>query len=126
MSKTTENNNEKELICICCPNGCHLTVNLEENTVKGNKCPRGAKYGISELTHPVRIVTTTVKIEGAQHNVLPVRTEKEIPKELMFEAIKEIDKTTVKAPVKEGQVIIENLLDTGVSVISSRNMDAQC
>lgn len=122
MSNTVEKNNEKELICICCPNGCHLTVNLGENTVKGNKCPRGVKYGISELTHPMRIVTTTVKIEGAQHNVLPVRTEKEIPKELMFEAIKEIDKVTVKVPVNEGQVIIENLLDTGVNVISSREM----
>ena len=123
MSDTMENDKEKELICICCPNGCHLSVNLEEKTVKGNKCPRGAKYGISELTHPVRIVTTTIRIEGAKHNVLPVRTEKEIPKELMFEAIKEINKTTVKAPVKEGETIIENLLDTGVNVISSRSMD---
>ena len=33
MSDTMENDKEKELICICCPNGCHLSINLEEKTL---------------------------------------------------------------------------------------------
>ena len=69
-----------EVICTMCPNGCHLQVDEENGyAVTGNKCPRGAVYGKSELTNPVRIVTTTVRIEGAAHPSLPVKTAGDVP-----------------------------------------------
>ena len=54
-----------ELICIVCPQGCHLKVDEENGyEVKGNSCPRGAEYGKKELVNPTRVITTTVAIEG--------------------------------------------------------------
>ena len=75
----------KELICICCPRGCHLKVDEEKKEVTGNACPRGKEYGINEVTNPVRVVTSTVKITGANLRRLPVKTDKPIPKGKIFE-----------------------------------------
>lgn len=113
---------EKELICICCPMGCRLKVNLEENKVEGNTCKRGAEYGINELRNPVRVVTSTVKIKGGMHKVLPVKTSGAIPKGLIFDCIKMINEVEVEAPVKIGQVIIKDILGTGIDVVASRSM----
>ena len=112
----------KELICIGCPIGCHLSVDTEKMTVKGNSCKRGEAYGINEVTNPVRVVTTTIKIDGATHSVLPVKTNNPIPKDLNFKCIEILNNITVKAPVKMGDVILENILDTGVDVIATREM----
>lgn len=112
----------KELICISCPMGCHLSVDTEKLTVTGNSCKRGEIYGINEVTNPVRVITTTVKIEGAHHAVLPVKTKTPIPKDLNFKCIEELNKITVKAPVKMGDVIVENILNTGVDVIATRDL----
>ncbi len=72
----------KELICIICPRGCHLTVDktAADITVTGNACPRGAAYGKKEVTSPARVITSTVKVEGASHRRLPVKTNGEVPK----------------------------------------------
>ncbi|SHK09864.1 CxxC motif-containing protein [Clostridium cavendishii DSM 21758] len=113
---------EKELICICCPMGCHLKVNLDEKKVTGNTCPRGAAYGINELTNPVRVVTSTVKINGAIHRVLPVKTKEPIKKELIFKCMEALRDVEVNSPVKVGDVIIENILGTGVDIVAARNM----
>lgn len=113
---------EKELICIVCPMGCHLKVNLEENKVAGNTCPRGAAYGIKELTNPVRVVTSTVKVKDGIHRVLPVKTKEAIPKELTFKCMEILSSIEVQAPVKVGQTIVENILDTGVDVVAARNI----
>ncbi|MCR5122127.1 MAG: DUF1667 domain-containing protein [Ruminococcus sp.] len=117
---------EKELVCVVCPMGCRITVTLDgENivSVTGNSCPRGKAYAEKECIRPERILTTTVRIEGGTHRVLPVITDKEIPLDRIFEAMEEVRKTTAKAPVTEGQVIIENILDTGANVIASRSME---
>ncbi|MBD7915954.1 DUF1667 domain-containing protein [Clostridium sp. Sa3CUN1] len=112
----------KELICISCPMGCHLKVDTDKLEVTGNTCKRGKIYGINEVTNPVRVVTTTVKIEGGEHTVLPVKTKMPIPKDLNFKCIEELNKITVKSPIKMGDVIIENILDTGVDVIATRDL----
>ena len=50
----------KQLICITCPKGCHLSVDEDNGyAVTGNSCPRGISYGQNELLHPVRVVTST-------------------------------------------------------------------
>ena len=113
---------EKELICICCPRGCHLKVNIEENKVTGNSCKRGESYGLNEVTNPVRVVTTTVKINNGEFNVLPVKTNGEVPKGLIFECMNVIKKVEVNAPIKIGDVIVENILDTGIDIVSCRNL----
>ena len=74
----------KELICITCPRGCHLTVDEKNKTVTGNTCKRGEVYGLQEVLNPKRVITSTVTIIGADLKRLPVRTDKPIDKELMF------------------------------------------
>lgn len=117
-----------ELVCIVCPIGCRLTVTeLEDGnySVEGNTCKRGEVYGIKELTAPTRVLPTTVKIIHSSLRRLPVKTNSAIPKELIFEAMKEINRITVEAPVRVGQVVIANLLGTGVDVVATRSMKAQ-
>jgi len=116
---------KKEMICIVCPRGCKLTVNKENEDfiVSGNFCKRGITYGINEMINPVRQVTSTVKIEGAVSSRLPVITDKEIAKEAIFEVMKEINKVSIKAPIKYGDVIISHVLNTDVNIIASRSMD---
>jgi CxxC motif-containing protein len=115
----------KELICISCPIGCRLSVDTEKLTVTGNSCKRGETYGINEVTNPVRVITTTVKIQGGTHSVLPVKTNAPIPKDLNFKCIEEINKVTLKAPVRIGEIICSNILNTGVDVIATRNLDRE-
>jgi CxxC motif-containing protein len=112
-----------ELICIVCPQGCHLKVDEENGyEVKGNSCPRGAEYGKKELVNPTRVITTTVAIEGGIYRRIPVKTAGDIPKGMIFEIMDEINKVVVKAPIKVGDVIIENVLGTGVNVVSAKTM----
>ncbi|NME83434.1 DUF1667 domain-containing protein [Clostridium sp. SM-530-WT-3G] len=114
---------KKELICICCPNGCHLTVDMDSSTVYGNKCRRGIEYGINEVTYPVRVITSTVKVINGSLPVVPVKTREPIPKKLNFKCMDEINKAIVKAPIEIGAVIIKNVLDTGVDVVATKNID---
>ena len=121
---------EKSVICIMCPIGCRLTVikdRSKENgyRVEGNTCKRGIDYGIKEVTNPTRILPTTVKIKNASLRRLPVRTEHPIPKKLIFECMKEINKVKVVAPIKSGDIIIKNIAGTGINVIASRSMSVK-
>lgn len=121
---------QKEMICIVCPMGCHLTVIEDESSesgyrVEGNQCKRGAVYGVNEQTNPTRVIPTTVKIENGILNRLPVKTAAPVPKHLIFECMKEINKVTVKAPIKTGDIIIENILGTGVNVVATRSMQVK-
>lgn len=117
----------KNMTCIVCPLGCELKVTKDDLSqvgyiVEGNKCFRGVDYGIKEMTYPTRVLTTTVIIWNASVKRLPVRTSGAIPKYLIKEAMKLINNVEVKAPVRAGQIIINNILDTGVDIIASRSM----
>lgn len=114
----------KDLICIVCPRGCRLTVDEENGcAVTGNACPRGEQYGKNEILNPVRTLTTTVRIESAVHALCPVRTKEAIPKKLLFEAMKELNAVRLTAPVAAGDVAYKNILNTGIDVIVTRNID---
>lgn len=114
----------KELICIVCPRGCHLRVDETQNyAVTGNNCPRGAEYGRNELTHPTRMLTSTVRITGAAHRRCPVKTEQPVPKEALFAIMDELNGVTLTAPVRYGQEVLANAAGTGVRVIATRAMD---
>lgn len=114
---------KKELICISCPLGCHLTVDSENKTVTGNTCKRGEVYGLNEVINPVRVITSTVKIEGARLPVLPVKTNDAIPKNMNFEAMKIINSVTCTATIKVGDVIIKDILGTGIDVVAARSLE---
>jgi len=117
----------KELTCINCPMGCQLTV-VDKNDdgnyeVTGNTCKRGPKYAINELTNPTRVIPTTVVVRNAMLPRLPVKTAEPIPKGKIFDAMKVINQVVVDAPIKSGDIIIENLLGLGINVVSTKTMD---
>lgn len=117
--------NTVNLICIGCPLGCPLTVEMEGNEVKsvsGNTCPRGAAYAKKELTNPTRIVTSTVRVAGGRLAMVSVKTESDIPKGKIFECVKALKDVEVVAPVKIGDVIVKNVAGTGVNVIATKNV----
>ncbi|HAX73314.1 MAG TPA: molybdopterin oxidoreductase [Firmicutes bacterium] len=113
---------EKQLICIVCPIGCHLKVD-EAFNVSGNQCKRGLAFAKKELTNPTRMVTTTVRIKGAIHNRLPVVSTTDVPKHLVEKIVREVQKVELSAPIVEGDVILANILETGVDMIAARDLE---
>lgn len=112
---------ERDLICIMCPNGCHLHVDKDLN-VTGNKCPRGVAYAKAEVTHPTRVVTSTVRINSKELRVCPVKTKDPIPKEKIFDIMAAIDQVHLKTPVHIGDVIIHDVCGTGIDVVATREI----
>lgn len=116
---------EKEVVCLQCPFACRIRVEIDEQgnilSYSYNKCPRGKTFAEQEINNPLRMLTSAVKIlsEDNEHPLLPVQTEKPIPKGLLKKAMKELSKITVKPPVKYGDVIIQNILDTEIDVIAT-------
>mgnify|MGYP004686250255 FL=1 len=112
---------KREMVCVSCPMGCAITVELDDNneviSVTGNTCPRGDKYARQECTHPERMLTSTVKVEGGRLPVVPVKSASPIPKEMLFDAMKEVNKVTLKAPVTFGDVAVKDVLGTGIDII---------
>lgn len=116
----------RELICVSCPLGCSLSVELGENnevlSVSGNTCKRGEKYAHDECTNPVRMLTSTIRVQGGKLPVIPVKTSKPIPKEMMFKCMDVINRAAVDAPIKMGEVLISNICDTGVDIVATNTM----
>ncbi|WP_283672889.1 DUF1667 domain-containing protein [Butyricicoccus sp. Marseille-Q5471] len=111
-----------ELICITCPKGCHLTVDEENGfAVTGNACPRGEAYGKNELQHPVRVVTSTVRLTGGAAPRLPVKTDKPLPKDKVFDCMALLDAVVAAAPVKVGDVLLANICGTDVNIVATKN-----
>jgi NADPH-dependent 2,4-dienoyl-CoA reductase/sulfur reductase-like enzyme/CxxC motif-containing protein len=112
-----------ELICITCPKGCHLQVDEKNGyAVTGNDCDRGAKYGKQEVTNPMRVITSTVCAAGGAISRMPVKTDKNIPKPKIFEAMRLLDALEVKAPFKTGEIVVSNICGTGANFIATRNV----
>ena len=115
-----------EFLCIRCPKGCRLRVVVdgESITVSGYECLEGKKYGEEEVRNPKRMVTSTVRILGAKYPRLPVRTAEPVPKDRILDVIAALRGVVIRAPVRRGQVILENVAGTGVNVIAERDMEA--
>lgn len=117
---------KKELSCIVCPMSCHLEVEWENDqvqSVKGNTCPRGDAYARKELVQPMRMVTTTVRILGASIPLLPIITSKEVPKQRIFDIMKEANSLVVHAPITCGSVVLHNVAGLDVDFIASRTLN---
>jgi CxxC motif-containing protein len=116
---------KKHFTCVICPLGCEIDVELQNGNVvsmEGNKCQKGKEFVLQELEEAMRILTTTVPIKGAKWAMLPVRTDKPIPKRLLFKVIEQLADIKLQAPVKMYDVVLKNAAGTGVDVIATRNM----
>ena len=116
--------NKKNYVCIACPNSCKLTVWEEggEIIVEGYTCKRGIDHGKNEYTNPMRMLTTTVAIEGSHHRRLSVVSSDEIPKDMIDKCLEELYALKLEAPIKRGEVIAANICGTGVDIVASRTM----
>ena len=117
---------KRELICIGCPMGCPIVVEMEDGkvlSVAGNTCPRGESYARKEVTNPTRIVTTTVRVDGGKVSMINVKTEQDIPKDKIFECIAALRGVTIKAPIHIGDIILENVAGTGVNIVAAGNVE---
>ena len=118
--------------CTTCPSECLLTVKVERSadgavaevrSVTGNSCPRGDKFAHQELTCPMRVLTTTVAVSGGDETLLPVRTAEAIPLALHGQAMALIRGLVVNTPIQMGDVVLPNLLNTGIDLIASMDID---
>lgn len=117
---------KRELICIGCPMGCQMTVEMDGEkvvSVSGYTCPRGKSYAEKEVTNPTRIVTSTVKVLGGKKERVSCKTAQDIPKAKIAAVMAAINSAVVKAPVSIGDVLIENAADTGVDVIATAHAE---
>ena len=110
---------EKVFTCIVCPRGCRITVD-EENNITGNFCKRGIDYVETELTAPTRIVTSTVKTIYSDIPRVSVKTDKPIPKKMIYDIMKEINQAVIDKPMAIGEVLIENVLGTDANIVLTK------
>lgn len=115
----------RELICIGCPLGCPLTVQMDQDkvTVTRNTCRRGEDYGRKEVMNPTRIITSSVRVKNGRLAVVSVKTSRDIPKDKMFQCMEEIHQASLEAPVAMGDVVIADCAGTGVPVIATRTVE---
>ena len=112
----------KDITCIVCPKGCRIAVDTENpGNISGYSCPKGLEYAKNELLHPVRTVTSTVRVAGGERPVVAVRTKTDIPKDKIFDCMAVINTVEVPAPVRIGDVLIGNVCGTGVDVVATAN-----
>ncbi|MDY2677655.1 MAG: DUF1667 domain-containing protein [Oscillospiraceae bacterium] len=111
----------RELVCIVCPKGCTMKIEEKDGeiSVTGNSCKRGASFAVSEMTEPKRTVCTTVRTVFKDAPVIPVRVSAEIPKDRIFDVMREINAVTLSSPVGRNDVIIKNVLGLGADVIAT-------
>ncbi len=114
----------KVIRCIVCPTGCQIQAISKGSDIafEGYTCERGLEYAKQEFYEPKRILTTTIRVEDGFLPLIPVRTDKPLVKDRLREALNEIAKTVVKAPVKMGDILIENILELDLNIIASRDL----
>ena len=128
MTEKDNKENVKEITCIVCPRGCRAKVRIIGGKVVGIenvKCKRGKDYIAQEAVDPKRILFTTIPIDRAKGiRVLPVRSDKPFPKGMLKKGFEELKKIRVKAPIRVGEVLVENILGTGINIKACRSVRA--
>ena len=112
----------KELTCIVCPRGCRLKVD-DNMEVTGNACPRGKIYAINELTNPTRTITSSIRVSNRPYTLVSVKTDQPVPKDKIFAVMEEIDKLSVEAPTKIGQIVKKNILGLDSNIVITKNIE---
>ena len=106
-----------EIVCILCPKSCVLQ--LKGDSVTGAGCSRGEEFVYSEISCPKRYITYTIGMEGNPHLRLPVRSTRPVAINKIYGIIREINKNTAPPETVSGQVIIENVGETGADIMST-------
>ena len=109
----------KKITCIVCPNGCEIEI--DGDNIRGYTCKRGLEYAKNELLAPKRTITSTVRISGVDE-VCPVKTSLPIPKEEIFNVMKEINKQELDKPIFLHQIVLKNVLNLGVDIITTKEI----
>ena len=110
---------KRELICIGCPLGCMISVELEGKEVKnvtGNTCPRGKVYAEKEVTNPMRV-------SGGDKVSVSVKTKSDIPKGKIFDVVRDLKDVVAKAPIKIGDILVKDVAETGVDIVATANVN---
>ncbi len=116
---------KREMICIGCPMGCNLTVEClgtEIVGVSGNRCKVGLQYAEKEVSNPQRTLTTTAKVKNGHLPLVSVKSSKPLPKSRLFDAMDLLSKVEVNAPIKIGELIVQNILETGIDIVATKNI----
>ncbi len=120
---------KKKIICTNCPLGCKINLvyadadEVEIIEAQGNRCKRGLEFAKQEITDPLRVVVTSVRVEGGEIPMASVRSDKPVPLRIMEEIMGVIRQAKVSAPVRRGNIIIENVLNTGANIIITRTVN---
>ncbi len=103
-----------------------MTVEIADGEVRvsGNKCKKGEAYGKSEAVEPMRILTSTVRTKGLAVQMVPVRTDKPVPRSRLTEAMKIIRSIRIEKPVKAGEIILERFLGLEVNLVATRSISS--
>ncbi|GAA0180578.1 DUF1667 domain-containing protein [Clostridium sediminicola] len=111
----------RKIKCILCPNGCELIIEKihEEYTVKGNSCDKGLEFALEEIKNPKRVICSTVRTSFKTMPRLPVKTDGKIPMKDIDKVMNEINKIVVEKAVDLGDIVLENVLDSGVDIVAT-------
>ena len=116
---------KRALICIGCPMGCPMSVTLTDGkvqSVEGNTCKRGDDYARREVVAPMRMLTTTLPVLNGDRATVVVKTNGEVPKALLLDCARALRDVKVTAPIQSGEVVVKNILNTGVDVIAVKEV----
>lgn len=116
---------KRELICIGCPLGCMVSVEMdggEINSITGYTCKKGEDYARKEMTNPTRIVTSTVRAAGGHLDMVSVKTKSDIPKGMMADCVRALKDICVNAPVHIGDVIVSDVAGTKVDMVATKEI----
>ncbi len=116
---------KREIICTVCPLGCSINVEGSKETIlniEGNQCKRGEGFAKAEFLHPERILTSTIKTNDKNKQLVSVRSEKPVPKDSLFKCMEEIKKAEVELPISIYDVLIENIAETGINIVATETV----
>jgi CxxC motif-containing protein len=116
---------KKHFVCVVCPIGCEIDVVHEGSTIvsmEGNKCEKSVEFVSQELIEPMRTLTTTVRIQGSRWTVVPVRTDRAVPRRLFPRVMKRLRLVELQAPVNMLDVVLRDILHTGANIVATRSM----
>jgi CxxC motif-containing protein len=114
----------ERLTCVLCPIGCQIEADRrgDDLEVRGNECPKGVDFAVQEILHPMRNLSASVPLKGAASRMVSVRLSVPVPRDKIFPILALIAELRPEAPVRRGEVLIADVLDTGADVIATRTV----
>jgi len=118
----------REIVCILCPVGCKINVEIKDGEVtriENAECKRGIDYSVQEVKSPVRDFFTTIRVKGGRIPLLSVRSTKPVPKDMLMAYASELARIVVSAPVRLGDTIVENILESGIDIVATKDIEKE-